>query len=251
MSRLTPGFRAAALSAAFLIVDYASRELLDVDPEEIEILEPRVQILQDGQFMPVIQMADQLVNGSGLCNRLSQLGASGQPIVVEVMKELARTPADHALKDLFEHSHRSECLLGCYKCLHRYGNQAYHGLLDWRLGLDAIRLFLDSNYDAGLGGDFSAASLEDWRENARKLASEGASLYGSEVRESGDIPLIGIGPNKWAAVLHPFWDPDAAAERNSGIETLCLDGQQVEFTSTFELSRRMGEVIAALRAKVA
>jgi DEAD/DEAH box helicase domain-containing protein len=250
MSRLTPGFRAAALSAAFLIVDYASRELLDVDPEEIEILEPRVQILQDGQFMPVIQMADKLVNGSGLCNRLSQFGTSGKPIVVEVMKELARPAAEHPLKELFDDRHRSECLLGCYKCLHRYGNQAYHGLLDWRLGLDAIKMFLDLNYDAGLSGDFSSASLEDWRNNARKLAIESASLYGTEVRESGDIPLIGIGPNRWVAILHPFWDPDAAVERNTGIEALCLDGQQVEFTSTFELSRRMGEVMAALRAKV-
>lgn len=251
MSRLTPGFRAAALSAAFLIVDYASRELLDIDPEEIEILEPRVQILQDGQFMPVIQMADQLVNGSGLCNRLSQIGASGQPIVIEVMKMLVRVPAAPALAELFEHSHRSECLLGCYRCLHRYGNQAYHGLLDWRLGLDAIRLLLDDDYNAGLGGDFSAASLEDWRENARKLAFEGASLYGSEVRESGDIPLIGVGPKKWAAVLHPFWDHDAVVESNPEIEALCLDGQQVEFTSTFELSRHMGEVMAGLRSRAA
>lgn len=249
MSRLTPGFRAAALSAAFLIVDYASRELLDIDPDEIEILEPRVQILPDGRFMPVIQMADQLVNGSGLCNRLSQLGASGHPIIVEVMRVLIRTPAAPGVAELFEHSHRSECLLGCYKCLHRYGNQAYHGLLDWRLGLDAIRLLLDGKYDAGLGGDFSAASLEDWRDNAWKLASEGASLYGSEVRRSGNIPLIEIGSKKWAAVLHPFWDHDAVAEQNPEIEGLCLDGHQVDFVSTFELSRRMGEVMAGLRSR--
>jgi hypothetical protein len=43
---LTPAFRAAALSASFIIVNYASKELLDTDPEEIEILEPRVQILK-------------------------------------------------------------------------------------------------------------------------------------------------------------------------------------------------------------
>ena len=123
--------------------------------------------------------------------------------------------------------------------------------LDWRLGLDAIRLLLDNSYNAGLGGDFSAASLEDWRENARKLAFEGASLYGSEVRELGDIYLIGIGPKKWAAVLHPFWDHDAVSELNPEIEALRLGGQDVEFTSTFELSRRMGEVMAGLRSKAA
>ncbi|MBJ3509507.1 hypothetical protein JGC33_27075, partial [Salmonella enterica subsp. enterica serovar Meleagridis] len=34
-SALTPAFRAAALSASFIIVNYASKELLDIDPEEI------------------------------------------------------------------------------------------------------------------------------------------------------------------------------------------------------------------------
>ena len=63
--------------------------------------------------------------------------------------------------------------------------------------------------------------------------------------------MIGIGPKKWAAVLHPFWDHDAVAEINPEIEELCLDGQQVEFTSTFELSRRMGEVMAGLRSRAA
>ncbi|MEH8952934.1 hypothetical protein RAF77_28710, partial [Klebsiella pneumoniae] len=82
---LSPAFGAAALSAAFIIVNYASKELLDTDPEEIEILEPRVQILKNGISAPILQMADRLVNGSGLCERLQQIGSSGSPIVLEVM----------------------------------------------------------------------------------------------------------------------------------------------------------------------
>lgn len=251
VSLLTPGFRAAALSASFLIVNYASRELLDIDPEEIEILEPRVQLLTDGRFVPVLQMADLLVNGSGLCDRLNQPGASGEPIVLEVMRALISNRGASPLKELLEPSHRSECLLGCYRCLHRYGNQAYHGLLDWRLGLDAIQLFLDGDYDAGLNGDFSPPSMEDWRENALKLAHEAASLYSTEVRVARGVPIVGIGSESWAAVIHPFWDRDAVIEGNPDIEALYIDGQSVALTSTFELSRRMGEVIAGLRSKVA
>lgn len=251
VSLLTPGFRAAALSASFLIVNYASRELLDIDPDEIEILEPRVQLLKDGRFMPVLQIADQLVNGSGLCDRLNQVGPSGEAIVIEVMKALIGNRSASPLKELLEPSHRSECLLGCYRCLHRYGNQAYHGLLDWRLGLDAIQLLLDADYAAGLRGDFSSPSMEDWRQNAMTLAHEAASLYGTEVRDARGVPLVGVGPGSWAAVIHPFWDRDAVIEGNPDIEALCIEGQNVALTSTFELSRRMGEVIASLRAKAA
>lgn len=56
--------------------------------------------------------------------------------------------------------HRNE-VRACYRCLHRYGNQAYHGLLDWRLGLDAIALLLDSSY-TGLDGHFTASGVRDW-----------------------------------------------------------------------------------------
>jgi len=60
---LTSPFRAGALSACFLIVNHASRELLDVDPEEFEILEPRPKLAPDGTYMPVLQIADELING--------------------------------------------------------------------------------------------------------------------------------------------------------------------------------------------
>lgn len=250
-SLLKSGFRAAALSASFLIVNYASRVLLDIDPEEIEILEPRVQLLKDGRFVPVFQMADQLVNGSGLCDRLSQTGLSGAPIVLEVMRALIGNKNASPLKELLEPSHRDECLLGCYRCLHRYGNQAYHGLLDWRLGLDAIQLLLDETYDAGLSGDFSAPGIEDWKANALKLAGEAASLYRTQVQMAGNIPVIGTGPGSWAAVIHPFWDKDAVLEANPELSALLLDGHKLAWTSTFELSRRMGEVMAGLRSDAA
>ena len=47
--RLSSAFRAGVLSAAFLVVNFASRELLDIDPEEIEILEPGIHLRPDGR----------------------------------------------------------------------------------------------------------------------------------------------------------------------------------------------------------
>lgn len=243
---LTPAFRAAALSASFIIVNYASKELLDTDPEEIEILEPRVQILKNGISAPILQMADRLVNGSGLCERLQQIGSSGSPIVLEVMNEIINDEGSYPLKEFLEPQHRDVCFQACYYCLHRYGNQAYHGLLDWRLGLDVIQLLLDKTYDAGLRGDFSSPGIIDWTVNAKRLAEEASSLFkGSEVKIVGNIPLIGISPQRWAAVLHPFWSYDGVFKANPELEVLSLE-EDIVFTNTFELSRRMGTVMAKL-----
>lgn len=244
----TPAFRAAALSAAFMIVNYASKELLDIDPEEIEILEPRVQLLKNGKLAPILQMADRLVNGSGLCDRLQQKGTSGTPIILEVMRAIVSNKNDFPLRDLLDDEHREKCLQACYYCLHRYGNQAYHGLLDWRLGLDVIQLLLDDNYDAGLNGDFSAPGIADWRNNALCLAKEAASLFDSKIRMVGHVPLIGIGPQRWVAVTHPFWNENAIFATNPEFERLFLEGQLEKKTvNTFDLSRRMGSVMTKLK----
>ena len=244
---LSSAFRAGALSACFLIVNYASRELLDIDPEEIEVLEPRVQRFNDGRVLPVLQMADQLVNGSGLCDRLAQPGLSGEPIVLEVMREILGNPTGSPLVELMAATHRERCFQGCYRCLHRYGNQPYHGLLDWRLGLDVIQLMLDSSYAAGLDGNFLAPGVEDWRDHALKLAKEAALLFGTDARMVGNVPVIGLGGQSVAAVLHPFWNKDMALERNPSLEALYLETANMSWTNTFELSRRMGEVMLRLR----
>lgn len=56
--------RAAAISATQILVNKAALAL-DVSPDEFEALEPR---LRSGS--PMLQIADALINGSGLCRRL-------------------------------------------------------------------------------------------------------------------------------------------------------------------------------------
>lgn len=244
---LTAGARAAVISAAFLIVNYVSRALLDIDPEEIEVIEPRVQRLKDGRTVPVLQLADRLVNGAGLCERLRQAGPAGEPIVIEAMRTLLGTEPGSPLEELLDARHSHECLQACYRCLHRYGNQAYHGLLDWRLGLDAIALFLDGNYLAGLDGDFSAPGVRDWTDLSRSLAREAGSLFGAEVNQAGNVPVFSLGAGAWAVVIHPFWGHEAVLQANPALQKMKGEGAHLEMVSTFDLSRRMGAAAAWLR----
>jgi hypothetical protein len=242
---LTPPFRAGALSACFLVVNFASRKLLDVDPEEFEILEPRPRLATDGTFLPVLQVADELINGSGLCNRLGQ-EVGGMPLVLDVMRRVVSNRDASPLVDMLEREHARSCTTGCYKCLHRYGNQPYHGLLDWRLGLDVIQLLLDPGYLAGLDGDFSAPGISTWQALAVRLAEEASRLAGARFHMEGTIPLLDMGKGKWAAVVHPLWDRDVISEWYPGLAELASGGQ-LAFMSTFELSRRMGQVLSALK----
>src|SRR5690606_28688662 len=63
--------RAAALSATFTLVNRAALEL-DIDPDEFDVIEPRLFRRQDGVAVPVLQFTDHLVNGAGFCARLNE-----------------------------------------------------------------------------------------------------------------------------------------------------------------------------------
>lgn len=245
--QLTPAFRAAALSACFMVIDYASRAVLDVDPDEFQILEPRVKRRADGMLMPFMQISDDLVNGSGLCNRLNQKGVSGEPIVLEVIREILGEEGNSPLLTLLDDPHRRTCATGCYKCLHRFGNQAFHGLLDWRLGLTLLQLLVDGRHQVGLDGDYSSPGIKDWQNLAGKLALEASGLLGRRNENVDGIPLIEIGHGKWAAVLHPLWDWNALLDSSPGLQDWFDKMGEPLLTNTFDLSRRMGDVIHRLR----
>ncbi|MGZ6315636.1 MAG: DEAD/DEAH box helicase [Anaerolineales bacterium] len=244
---LTPAFRSAALSACFMVIDYASRELLDVDPDEFQILEPRIKRRADGMLIPFMQISDDLVNGSGLCNRLNQTGAKGEPIVLDVIRSILSGQDKSPLKALVDLGHSEKCATACYKCLHRYGNQAFHGLLDWRLGLTVLQLLLDGGHKAGLDGDFSAAGVADWHAVAANLADEAAGLLGLLRKTVGGLPVFEVGERKWAAVIHPFWNWDAVLDANSQLQDFFDEAGTLGPVTTFELARRMGDVIHQLR----
>jgi hypothetical protein len=246
--RLTAAFRAAALSACFMIIDYASRELLDVDPDEFQILEPRVKRRADGSLVPFMQISDDLVNGSGLCNRLNQPGATGEPIVLEVIRAILSGQKRSPLPGMLKESHSTKCLTGCYHCLHRYGNQTYHGLLDWRLGLTVLQLLLDGKHTAGLNGDFTAPGVADWPDVARQLADEAAGFLSTSVTTIGHIPLVSRGQGKWAAVIHPLWDWNAVLAANPQLEEFYIKSEGIDPVTTFDLSRRMGDVLHRLKS---
>jgi hypothetical protein len=238
--------RAAALTMAFLLVDRAALEL-DVDPSEFEILPPRVTRLADREW-PVIQIADTLVNGSGLSRHLSL--PTNRPWALDLLRDITTNVDAWPMRDFLSEAHRATCDQSCYECLQRYGNRNYHGLLDWRLGISYTRAFLDPTAMIGGDGDFSNPELIDWRdvvnEALNRVAHSSARIT---LIEGGPLPAISIsnaGGSRVIAVRHPLWRDDASATPAVIREARQLFGNDTRWIDSFELSRRPFVAIARL-----
>ncbi len=244
-ARRWQGVRAAALSATFLIVNRASREL-DIDPAELEVLEPRPYGTE--LRLPLLQITDQLVNGAGFCRNLSE-PERGTPKILRMMHSMISEPKADPLEYLLREDHR-DCEMACYRCLLRYGNQQFHGLLDWRLGLSYLRAMLDPRFSCGLDGEFGYPGLEGWREEATRLAEEMKQRFGGDTGTfaGGMVPAfrldLGRGvTSRWVLIAHPLWDWDYSDELVPGTilaraeEEASEDGP-VDCWDTFNLSRR-------------
>jgi DEAD/DEAH box helicase domain-containing protein len=210
-------------------------------------LAPRV-VRIGTEAWPALQIADTLVNGSGLSRWLSQ--PAERPKVIELLKSMVSDMQAWPLKDFAEASHRVRCDQACYECMLRYGNRNYHGLLDWRLGLSFVRALLDPTYAAGADGHFKTPEMEDWlamSANAFQRVARGSRymefipnvpLPAAKVRRSGSEVVI--------AARHPLWSDGAgimAPIINNMIETV---GENLRWINSFDLARRPFPIIAKL-----
>ncbi|AOI89852.1 DEAD/DEAH box helicase [Burkholderia pseudomultivorans] len=236
--------RAAAISATQILVQKAALEL-DVSADEFDALEPR---LRSG--LPMLQMADSLINGSGLCRRLGESVSQGRPPkIVEILHSILDDAAAWPLLDILsvdrEGAHTERCRSSCYRCIQRYGNRRYHGLLDWRLGLAYLRAMSNPEYACGLGkGDDVFPEIVGWKDWAHELAQSVADMRKGTLRyqslpHSG-LPCLtvtnleGVTVSR-IAVVHPLWRVDEDYAK----AILGKDwSEELDYVDTFVLERR-------------
>ena len=170
------GVRAAALSASFILVNRTAIEL-DIDPEEFDVLEPRNFRVSDRR--PMLHITDRHLNGAGYCDWLSQLTGSKRPRLADIVQSILSDWDEYPLSVFLRKDHRG-CETSCYKCLRRYSNQAYHGLLDWQLGLGFLRCMVDPRYRSGLlAREFeSFVEIREWPALAERVARDMVERFG-------------------------------------------------------------------------
>jgi len=264
------GVRAAALSASYMLVNRASMDL-DIDPEEFDVLEPRIYG-GGGAHLPLLQITDHLVNGAGFCRNLWDNETSGQPRVantissilggsgssVEILQEVDNDARKlgYPLSEFLACEH-GDCDSACYLCLLRYGNQPFHGILDWQLGASYLRAIVDPSFQCGLDGNFEFWGIERWPNYAQNLASEMANRFSGHHNEFAGVPAfrvsLGRDLSPWVLVAHPLWDWDNESDIEGG--TILSEAREAagEFGDplcwdTFNLARRQVRVREWLRA---
>lgn len=239
--------RAAALSATFMLVNRAAIEL-DVDPEEFDVMEPRVIRPASGTPVPLLQFADHLINGAGFCTALAQRRPGEEsPLIARLVRECVNNPDEYPLRELLRGRHVQNCEQACYGCMLRYRNQPYHGLLDWRLGLAFLNCLNRVDYACGLDGQFVDVALQDWRSLVEMdVGRLQRQFNNTSVRQVGALFAIRFnGTRTWALVSHPLWDPDQPA----GVlrtATEGLGGEPFVVVDSFNLARRPSTIYRAV-----
>ena len=224
------GLKAAFYSAAFIVKAVAASEL-DIDPDEFDISNVRQIELPCGEKAGEIIISDHLLNGAGFT---AWVGDNWQDLLA--LATTANAAPDTFMGTMTSTSHRSSCDSSCYTCLRNYRNMAYHGLLDWRLGLSLLSALQSAGFLCGLDGDFSTPDLDGWIEYATSLRDSFCASFNARAHDFDQLPGLEIG-DKRVLVIHPLWDPShpggllAAAIADCGqTNPLTLD--------TFNLLRR-------------
>ena len=247
------GVRAAAISATYLVVNRAAFEL-DVDPEEFDVLEPRLYGKETDR--PLLHITDNLVNGAGFCEHLAETGEGGVPRVASYIASMLTDRDRYPLQEFLAAGH--DCRTSCYLCLRRYGNQPFHALLDWQLGLAFLRAMVDPAYTCGLDGNFDFPEIKRWPGQARRIAEEMARRFdGEEPNEFSGVPAFRIRlPKKrlspWVLVVHPLWDwrDDLGNSILAQARDAAADGEEPLGWDTFNLARRQVFVREWIRREV-
>lgn len=228
--------KAAVYSAAFLL-QRTLADRLDIDAEEIEIARLERRAATTGGH-PVAELifSDKLLNGAGFV-------AFAEKNLPELLAALTATGASVPGYGFAAHvrtaAHVAHCETACYECLRAFRNMAFHGLLDWRLGLAYCRTLLDANYSAGLDGNFAAyPELTDWPALALALRDQFAAAFDLTPIVLGQLPALRVGQCT-VVLTHPLWSEAAPTGLLAKAIGLAEPGE-VHMLDTFNLSRRPG-----------
>ncbi|MBP2146120.1 hypothetical protein J2129_001574 [Methanofollis sp. W23] len=235
------GVKAAVYSSAFL-VQAVIAQMLDIDPEELEICRVQPTRTDNTTVVGRVVLSDRLPNGSGFACWTFDNWKS-------VMDEVLNTPPDSdsfmgrlvSDRHRYGDEHTPPCRTACYQCLMSFRNMSYHGLLDWRLGLSYLRTLNDTSYTCGLTeADYRHPELHDWYETAEQEGQRFSRLYGFEYHNSKEVGLPYLTHGDNALIVHqPLWDRHTRAGIfNKAVSKVIRKGYAPHGIDTFNLLRR-------------
>lgn len=204
----------AAMYSAASLIQRTFADDIDIQPEEIEISEVKIDPMNG---LPSVYLNDSASNGAGFISLLCKTDPiSGKMKLEEIMEDIVSPcPKSKFVRAILHH--KDECKTSCPKCLNTFYNRGLHHVLDWRLGMDIIKLMLDNTYDMG----YSDLSNVVYGDLASVLNSVGARIQ--HANPSGNVIFNANDGHDWKTcyfetkvrgavsqehLIHPLWDTD-------------------------------------------
>jgi len=236
--RFSISIKAALYSAATLLRAVIANEE-EIDAGEIEICNIRsVPLIHShgDEFVGELPFSDQLANGSGFVNRAFETWD-------RLLEGILKPSPDSFCGIMISKEHN--CDSACYDCLKEYGNMAYHGFLDWKLGLAYLRVLGDPEYRCGLDGKFNTPELSTWLNDTKVAARNFAKDFDCEISLYGILPGVELSPTRKVIFVHPLWRID---RHKQGVlaDAVAFAGGKAKFIDTFNLARRPGSSYLSL-----
>ncbi len=207
--------RAAWYSFAYLLRT-AAVALLDVDVQELSAGFRTIQG-ENGRPTAQVFLSDSLENGAGYCRWIAEPAN-----FTRILSMLKVEPSGEVAAQLLGH-HAGECDTSCNRCLRDFYNLPYHGVLDWRLGLEMAKLASDQETVLELTsnwGNHRSPWLRLFDGDAtpitaslKQLGYRHENIDGIHAYASDDRLVVRL-------LVHPLWEPNhpailAARERVS------------------------------------
>ena len=154
---------------------------------------------------------DALANGSGFVKMLTDKDKNTQKPYLNILLDKIVNFKGRYMQSI--KSHANECSASCVKCLQTYQNAGYHHILDWRLGMDIIKLMLDSSYVMGKE-DYYDTPYGDLF-NQFKLATDKVKGARPDLKINQDFSIESTtGARIKEKVVHPLWMHDKNHDQN-------------------------------------
>ncbi len=190
-----PG-RAAWYSVGFLL-RRAMTAQLDIAENEIELTLQPIQSSHDQtrhQTGARLLLSDKLDNGAGYSIQFAR-DTEWRTLLNFIEDESGAFAAP-----LLDPRHADTCASSCHACLREFNNLPYHPLLDWRIGMDMVRLLRNRDADVSLDGAL-------WQGLADKTADTYFGARGFRREKVGGL-WAGISKDGTEAILmaHPLWE---------------------------------------------
>lgn len=231
-----PEGRAAWYSFGFLLRK-AAAVLLDVRTNEIDV---GMQTYSDGAKLRARAfLSDHLENGAGYCTRISDPNVFRE--LLKSAEDMVAGPAGWTSLD-----HAETCGVSCPSCLREYGNLPYHGLLDWRLAHDMLRVAVGGS-EATIDLRSPQAGGQDnvWLrlvEGGGDVLGPPAAAFGYQAVVEPGMPRVFINEGGTCLVeCHPLWRDDNPAL----VEVRSRRESAVRAINPFRIARRPGDIASS------